>query len=545
MKKKIFISFLIYILISATFASSTLIKTDCNIDISKDSLWSEAEVLSTDSYFGCDAHSMCIAPDNTVHVVYFDQITNENNTRISRLNYATVNSNYKTRETIFQGFCMFVYYTSINVDSNGIIHIVYTRNDPDDYDDDIYHRSKTKNGVWSNEELIFSNDKGEHINGLTSAIGPDNTIHVTWIEGYKSESVLKYTNNRNNGEWKNPEEVRSNAIDIENPSIDVDFSSKIHLAWAEYEHIYYSFKSSHGSWSNAQKISVDENIYSADQPCLKTDLEGNVHVVWYTNKNGDIYYITYCMKDSNSVWDNHEYLTDINIDNYAYQPHLAIDKTGIVHVVFRQWYGSYDEDIVYTQKSIEGSWSSFEVVSSETNDFVSTPTIQTDSNNYIHVVWVDGGDYKEAADDEMGEESDIFYKYRTPGVIDNNPPTAPEITGKQNGELFIPYTYRFKSEDFDGDQIYYKISWGDGTSSEYLGPYSSGTEISESHSWILDGAYVIKCKAIDDPNGDGDLSDGLESKWGTLPVTMPKSKYIHFSMLARFLAKFFIIFSTN
>ena len=98
-------------------------------------------------------------------------------------------------------------------------------------------------------------------------------------------------------------------------------------------------------------------------------------------------------------------------------------------------------------------------------------------------------------------------------------PDKPEITdGPQGG--YLPgnkvlvnheYTYTAMTTDPDGDQFYFKWDWDDGTESDWLGPYDEyGTG---NHAWEEAGTYYIKVKAIDDPNGDGDLSDGLESAW--------------------------------
>jgi hypothetical protein len=50
----------------------------------------------------------------------------------------------------------------------------------------------------------------------------------------------------------------------------------------------------------------------------------------------------------------------------------------------------------------------------------------------------------------------------------------------------------------------------------------------------VQGSYSIKAKAKDDPNGDGDLSDGTESVWSDpLSVSMPKNKpYINTPFLS-------------
>ena len=70
-------------------------------------------------------------------------------------------------------------------------------------------------------------------------------------------------------------------------------------------------------------------------------------------------------------------------------------------------------------------------------------------------------------------------------------------------------------------------SWGDGITSEWLGPYNSGNKISTEHGWSSMGGRYVKVKAIDDPNGDGDISDGTESDWSEpLSISLPRGRTI-------------------
>ena len=41
--------------------------------------------------------------------------------------------------------------------------------------------------------------------------------------------------------------------------------------------------------------------------------------------------------------------------------------------------------------------------------------------------------------------------------------------------------------DLDGHNIYYYVDWGDNTTSGWLGPYISGTQIHLTHSWSEKG----------------------------------------------------------
>lgn len=50
-------------------------------------------------------------------------------------------------------------------------------------------------------------------------------------------------------------------------------------------------------------------------------------------------------------------------------------------------------------------------------------------------------------------------------------------------------------QDPNGDQIFYLIDWGDGTSSGWIGPFNSDETIEVLHDWSGEGTYKIKAKA--------------------------------------------------
>ena len=98
-------------------------------------------------------------------------------------------------------------------------------------------------------------------------------------------------------------------------------------------------------------------------------------------------------------------------------------------------------------------------------------------------------------------------------ITDNNPPEVPQITGPAEGKPGSPYLFNFVSDDLDGHNVYYLIDWGDNTTTEWEGPYISGTQIHVTHTWAEKGTYTVKAKAKD--------AMEAESDWGTLTVAMP------------------------
>jgi len=139
---------------------------------------------------------------------------------------------------------------------------------------------------------------------------------------------------------------------------------------------------------------------------------------------------------------------------------------------------------------------------------------------------VESARYVKIVDDGDGNPSDL-----NPGVdIDavenlaaataNQPPNDPaQPDGPITGGTDVSYTYTTTTTDPESEQIFYLWSWGDGTQSQWLGPFDSGAAAEASHSWNMAGIYAVKVKAKD--------SLGLESGWSpSLPVQIDDSAHL-------------------
>lgn len=102
-------------------------------------------------------------------------------------------------------------------------------------------------------------------------------------------------------------------------------------------------------------------------------------------------------------------------------------------------------------------------------------------------------------------------------------PNTPIIDGPLEGNAGEEYEYTFSAtHPEDGDVLLF-IDWGDNSSSGWIGPYNSGQEIIEGHTWDERGTYIIRAKAKD--------NNGLESNWGTLEVVMPVKQQVTNTLL--------------
>ena len=116
---------------------------------------------------------------------------------------------------------------------------------------------------------------------------------------------------------------------------------------------------------------------------------------------------------------------------------------------------------------------------------------------------------------------DSWWSTGFPVRIGNWPPDPPEVSGPKNGNINQVLTYNFITADFEGEDVYYYVEWGDGTHDDWFGPYPSGQEVSASHMWSEDNIYEIRAKAKDIQDLEGEWSLTYPISIGNLPPSVP------------------------
>ena len=123
-------------------------------------------------------------------------------------------------------------------------------------------------------------------------------------------------------------------------------------------------------------------------------------------------------------------------------------------------------------------------------------------------------------------------------IVDNTPPTAPEIQGPTSIKPLREYEYTFVAVDPQNQDVNFDIDWGDGHGSSNLGPYASGEDVTMKHVWKIGGKYTIKVRATD--------VLGAESPWTYLEISVPRAKISSFiaimqQIFQRFPNLFFVL----
>jgi hypothetical protein len=177
---------------------------------------------------------------------------------------------------------------------------------------------------------------------------------------------------------------------------------------------------------------------------------------------------------------------------------IVLDYNNQPHIVYT--YLDWDKEELRYAKKINSKWTIFTI---ESKDFqgisIRYSSISCDTNNKPHVSY---------------SKNDRVIKYAS---YDSIPPTIPTITGPKTGRVGVSYDYSFVSIVPDGGDVFYWIDWGDGSNSEWVGPYHSGETVSVAHTWTEKNICSIRVKAKNTYETESDWSDSLE-------VTMPRNK---------------------
>jgi len=139
---------------------------------------------------------------------------------------------------------------------------------------------------------------------------------------------------------------------------------------------------------------------------------------------------------------------------------------------------------------------------------------------YVSHKWNDSGEYNiKARSKDRWHQSSWSEIYEV--IIGNRPPDAPTINGPKSGEAGEILSYKFKTNDYEGDDVLYYIEWGDGAYDDWIGPYASGQEVTVTHSWDVDGVYEIRAKAKNVNGNTGDWSEFFQIRIGNDPPSVP------------------------
>ncbi len=189
--------------------------------------------------------------------------------------------------------------------------------------------------------------------------------------------------------WSPDERLTNDPSNSAAPTIAADLSGNLHVVWHderdENSEIYYRRWSS-GIWSNEERLTFD-NATSA-WPVIASDRLGRAHVVWYDYRLGSDHPQIFCKH-----WDGLSWSTDELVSQgkgWAVVPTVIADPLGNIHAI---WYDNRNEEDweIYHRRWDGQSWGPEDRLT-ESQGESRYPAAIADEIGNLYVVWQDRRD---------------------------------------------------------------------------------------------------------------------------------------------------------
>ena len=165
--------------------------------------------------------------------------------------------------------------------------------------------------------------------------------------------------------------------------------------------------------TSAKGVISTESDGDSNSPSIVMDSEDTLHIVWqdlsdYLGAGGSDWDIFYKKHYANGTWTTTEVLsTESTLSSMDAE--IAVDSKDNLHIVYRDFTNylasGNDLDIFYKMwNQTTETWSAAEIVSTESTADSTNPDIAIDSYDNIHVVWQDSTNLA------CGSDWDVFYK---------------------------------------------------------------------------------------------------------------------------------------
>jgi len=231
------------------------------------------------------------------------------------------------------------------------------------------------------------------------AVDTSGNINIVWMDcrdGFDTEDIYFSRSTDEGLTWspsvKVNDELPGNCI---NPSLDVDASGNLYVAWEQEwdENVYFSMSVDSGeTWTEDVRVNEDTPEHHGN-PSLAADTDGNIYVTW-TDARNDLADIYFAMStDAGSTWTTPNVKVNSPSSGLQLKSHVTIGDSGWVYAVWDDD-RSGDDDVFFSMSKDSGrTWSPDVRVNDDEQGHINDPCVALGKDGAIYVVWEVGGIY--------------------------------------------------------------------------------------------------------------------------------------------------------
>ncbi len=350
-----------------------------------DLLWQPDERLTNDPQDSFEP-AAAIGPDGDFHVVWADRRTG-----VPQLFYKRWDGTGWTSDVRLSPSALYQIEPGIAVGPDGTVHVVWLgQQAAGQWTYEV--RCKHWDGaVWTADELLTSTPTISNLRPVVE-VDSNGLVHVVWAKRDPEEEL--YTRRWNGSTWTAAERLSNADNESDYPDLAADQNGNVHLVWEDWRgypqdpDIYYR-RWDGAAWGPEQLL-VDEGHYQ-NFPAVAVDPSGRVHVVWEDNRY-EVPYPGHYRSIMYKRWDGTAWTAEEVVATggpHFRKPEIAADINGNVHVVWERHPNGYEFQANLQYRRWNGTtWSSIVDIVNMANAS-RLPQILADQNASVHVIWQD------------------------------------------------------------------------------------------------------------------------------------------------------------
>jgi len=204
-----------------------------------------------------------------------------------------------------------------------------------------------------------------------SAISENKTLPIRhYVGGLKgsSKNIVLYHGTYSSDTWSNFHSISNSNSNVSKVSIFVDLKGNFHVVWIGVNSsisvgvLYYRMRTYNGLWS---EVEILENKTNSRDCSLVVDSQGKIHIL-YNSYNESMSVLYYINKRTGENWSTRIVLPSTSVN--AFNPNLRVDQKDCIHIFWSEINEPTSLTYIYYSKYNESSYSSKEVIYTNSND---------------------------------------------------------------------------------------------------------------------------------------------------------------------------------